>query len=291
MNSESLYTQDTVYRPPLEKDSMLLEVSRGCSYRRCLFCDFARDEYDVLPLEHIRSNAEKLGQQDPLNPTLFLLGQNVMHLPTPMLLSIMDYVHEFMPHVNEINAYARVDDILKKGEEDLLRLAAAGLHTLHVGLESGSDEVLNLMQKGVSAQETLRALHMLSSVGLHYNVTYILGLGGRSLWREHVAGTAELLSQLIPISIWALALKIWPQTPLAALEQQGAFAPLSYAEMLMEERLIIEGLNMPQLCLYMDTTVLGTHTVAGVLPDGKESILRSIDGFLTGQDLGQFLYE
>ena len=291
MDSESLYTQDIVYRPPLEKDSLLLEISRGCSYHGCLFCDFARDEYDVLPLELIRANAEKLGQQNDMNPTLFLLGQNVLYLPTQMLLSIMEYVHEYLPYVVEINAYARADDILQKGEEDLLLLANAGLHTLHVGLESGSDAVLELMQKGVSVKETLRALQMLSAVGLHYNVTYILGLGGKALWREHVAQTTDLLSQLIPISIWALALKIWPETPLAALEKQGAFVPLSYAEMLMEERLILEGLTMPQLCLYMDTTVLGTHTVAGVLPDGKESIIRSIDGFLSQQDYGNFLYE
>ncbi|MGD9559058.1 MAG: radical SAM protein [Oscillospiraceae bacterium] len=285
---KSIYRHDIVYRPIVEEDCILLEVATGCSYHRCAFCDFARDKFEWIPMEEIRQSAEILGQREPDKKELFLLGQNALALPTEKLLEILGYVHTYLPNVEEIKLYGRADDVLRHGAVGLARLRAAGLDVVHLGLESGSDAVLQRMKKGVSAAEILAALQALEAAGIHYHISYILGLGGQGLWREHISGTAVLLSKIKPLTIWALALKIWPKTPLHEEVMLGQFAPQSYEQMLAEERWILANAQFVE-CLYMDTTALGKYTLLGVLPDSQDDLLMKMDLLLAPYDVAEIL--
>ena len=158
-----LYDDPEVYRPPFEAESALLEVTHGCSYGKCFFCDFANDAYYHFDLEDVISKIRLLSHVIDGNDRLYFLGSNPFCLPTRRLLTIIDAVHKYLPSVEQIAMYARADDINRKSWIDMNRLRQAGITDLHVGLESGSDEVLKLHNKGETVSDIKKALDTLES--------------------------------------------------------------------------------------------------------------------------------
>ncbi|HHW95323.1 MAG TPA: radical SAM protein [Mogibacterium sp.] len=268
--------EKTVYAPITEEESILLAVSEGCSYGKCKFCDFANDPYKVFPLEWIRENAKYLAKESGDNPYLFLLGQNSLSLPTAHLLNVLKIVYEFFPQVNHIGMYARAKDVNIKSDHELSLLRDCGVKALYIGLESGSDEVLSLMNKGTSSSEFLEACKKLDMLGISYHLTIIGGLGGKNLSNTHMEKTAEILNKINPASIWQLKLFIWPNTPLAEMRDTGEFTELTPLEVLQEERELLSRLKVEN-CVFMDTTVLNKYSLIGFLPESQSSLLETID--------------
>lgn len=279
-----LYSSPEVYRPPLEENSALLEVTSGCSYGRCFFCDFRKDAFRIFSMEHIFQKIELLSMVIDGNPCLHFLGCNPFCLRAGQLLAILERVHLRLPCVETVSMYARADDVLRKSAEELLALRLAGVGSLHVGIESGSDAALALHNKGETAEDLRAALRALDAAGIRYHLCVIPGLGGKALSEEHARKTAALLSAFTPLSIWCIALKIWPGTPLAQMEAEGSFEPLSPLAILREERDMIERLNLHLPCLYVDSSVLLRYTVAATLPENKEGLLRQIDTLIAAEE-------
>lgn len=285
---DALYSHDEVYRPPLERGSALLEVTYGCSYGKCCFCDFCRDSFQVISLTEVEQKSRLLSQIIGENPSLHLLGCNPLCLSTAHLLQILGIIQRNLPSVNRVSMYARAEDVIHKGEADLRLLQAAGLRDLHIGLESGSDTVLQIQNKGETIAQMMEAFEILHHCKIQYHLTLIPGLGGTEYSQEHSVMTAALLSQLYPSSIWCMALKIWPGTQLNNMVMQGDFHPLTYQEILLEEREMIRKTQLHYPCLYVDSTVLGKYTIMGVLPEGKQKLLERID-FLLNQEREQII--
>nr|WP_294467924.1 radical SAM protein [uncultured Sellimonas sp.] len=275
----SIYTHDTIYLPPSEQHSAALETVLGCSHAKCRFCDFARDPFRIHPMEQIRRNMQILGRFRPDAHRLFLLGENAFVLDYHMLNEIFDMTDSFMPNIHEFAMYSRVDDIARKTDEELKSLHQMGLTTLHIGLESGSDSILLEQNKGVTSMDMLVQLRRLEAVGIEYYVTIILGLGGRRFSVHHALSTARLLNQLHPADIWCLKLKLWPDTPLYKDAKKGHFEMMNDAEMLWEERIMLENLTVKN-CMFHDTTVLNAYTIQGRLPEEKDALLDAIDFLL-----------
>lgn len=272
-----LYTGDTVYPPPLESKSALLEVSTGCSYRRCKFCDFPKDVFTIASMAEITRKIELLRLVIDGNPRLHLLGCNPFCLHTRQLISILATIHDRLPCVREISMYARADDVLQKSDAELSSLAHAGLTDLHMGLESGSNAVLALHEKGETIEDIEAAMDALDRCGIRYHLTAIPGLGGKELSREHAIRTAAVLSRHRPMSVWCIALKIWPDTPLSRMVEDGEFQPLTFEEILREEREMVSRIDMKLPCLYVDSTVLNKYTIIGMLPEKKQLMLQQMD--------------
>ena len=272
-----LYSGDTVYPPPLESKSALLEITTGCSYRRCKFCDFPKDTFSIFSMEDIARKIELLRLVIDGNPRLHLLGCNPFCLHTRQLLSILAMVHDRLPCVQEVSMYARADDILRKTGDELMALAHAGLTDLHMGLESGSNAVLTLHEKGETIEDIEEAMNALDRCGIRYHLTAIPGLGGKELSREHAVKTAEVISRHRPMSVWCIALKIWPDTPLSRMVADGEFVPLTFEEILREEREMVSRIEMKIPMLYVDSTVLNKYTIIGMLPEQKNLILQQMD--------------
>ena len=173
--------------------------------------------------------------------------------------------------------YARADDILKKNSDELMSLAQAGLTDLHIGLESGSNAVLSLHEKGETIEDIEEAMDALDRCGIRYHLTAIPGLGGRQFSREHAIKTAAVVSRHCPMSIWCIALKVWPDTPLSRMIENGEFEPLTFEEILREEREMVENIHVKLPVLYVDSTVLNKYTIIGMLPEQKDSMLRQMD--------------
>lgn len=272
-----LYSGDTVYPPPLESKSALLEITTGCSYRRCKFCDFPKDTFSIFSMEDIARKIELLRLVIDGNPRLHLLGCNPFCLHTRQLLSILAMVYDRLPCVQEVSMYARADDILRKTGDELMALAHAGLTDLHMGLESGSNAVLTLHEKGETIEDIEEAMNALDRCGIRYHLTAIPGLGGKELSREHAVKTAEVISRHRPMSVWCIALKIWPDTPLSHMVEDGEFEPLTFEEILREEREMVSRIEMKIPMLYVDSTVLNKYTIIGMLPEQKNLILQQMD--------------
>ena len=144
----ALYQGSTVYRPLGEEDSILAEIAVGCSWRKCAFCDFTRDPFGLIPLETVRKNIQTMGELGVNGTRVFLLGQNAFCRGADELMQIFGYLRHYLPQINEISMYARADDILRKTPEQLQTLRELGLTDLHIGVESGSDTVLAMAEKG-----------------------------------------------------------------------------------------------------------------------------------------------
>ena len=166
-------------------------------------------------------------------------------------------------------------------------LAHAGVTDLHIGLESGSNVVLMLHEKGETIDDIEAAMDALDAVGIRYHLTAIPGLGGKELSREHAVKTAAVISRHRPMSIWCIALKVWPDTPLSRMVADGEFLPLSFEEILREEREMVSRIDMQIPMLYVDSTVLNKYTIIGMLPDQKESILKKMDMLLEKGNMEQ----
>lgn len=272
----SLYSAEVVYRPPQEKDSALLEVTSGCSYRKCTFCDFARDPFRIFTLPEIEYKAQLLRSVIGNKTRLFLLGQNPFVLSQRRLKEILLTVKQYLPSVEEISMYARVDDINRKSNEELKELKSLGLMDLHIGVETGSDLILEKCCKGFVLDEMLAAFDALEKAGIGYSVTSIIGLGGRSLSEINALETASLYNRIRPIWIWCMALKLWEDTPLYNRFKAGEFDMLTPVEMLLEEKLMLENMHTEN-CYFVDSTALNKYTLFGYLPKGKEALLKSID--------------
>lgn len=275
-----LYSADTVYPPPLESKSALLEVSTGCSYRKCKFCDFPKDAFSIASMAEISRKIDLLRLVIDGNPRLHLLGCNPFCLHTRQLLGILTMIHDRLPSVREVSMYARADDVLRKSADELMALAQAGVTDLHIGLESGSNAVLSLHEKGETIEDIEEAMNMLDRCAIRYHLTAIPGLGGKALSREHAIKTAAVISRHRSMSIWCIALKIWPDTPLSRMVAEGEFEPLSYEEILAEEREMLSRIQASMPMLYVDSTVLGKYTIIGMLPDQKNVMLQQMDYLL-----------
>ncbi len=275
----SLYQGSTVYRPLGEEDSILVEAALGCSWRKCAFCDFTRDPFQLLPLETVRQNIQTMGQLGVKGNRAFLLGQNAFCRDADGLMQICGYLRHYLPQIDQISMYARAEDILRKTPEQLQTLKELGLTDLHVGVESGSDTVLAMVDKGETVFDLLNAFQMLDQAGIGYLVTSILGLGGKHLWKSHAIETARLYNRIHAKQIWVLALKLFPGTNLHKQASQGLFEPLTPREMLLEERLLLQTLDVKD-CFFMDTTALNKYTLAAPLPQGKEGLLQAVEQLL-----------
>lgn len=276
---QSIYTHDTIYLPPHEQATAALEVSLGCSWHKCTFCDFAKDAFRVHSLERIAHDLQVLAKLRPDDTRLFFLGENAFCMDAGQIFQIMELVRKFMPKVREYAMYSRIDDILRKTEGELMRLANEGVKALHIGVESGSDSILAARNKGVTSAQIAEALLRLDRVGIDYYLTVIPGLGGRGFSQMHAIETARLLNRVHPRNIWCLKLKLWEDTPLYKEAEAGTFDEMTPEEILREERLLIQNLTVSD-CLFEDTTVLDQFTIQGMLKGQKEELLRAVDYLL-----------
>ena len=169
--------------------------------------------------------------------------------------------------------YARFDDILRKSGQELQVLRKHGICHLHIGLESGNEEVLMKMNKGVTVQQGNEACCMLQRAGITYSFTAIPGLGGAELSDAHARDTAAFINATNPARVWLMGLKVWENTPLYEMCEKGEFHPLSLEARLQEVIKIVENLESFE-GIFADTTVMDKYTIMGSFPKDKEQVLK-----------------
>lgn len=230
-----------IYRPPSEAHSLIVQATIGCSHNRCTFCSMYREkDFRIRPVEDILADLTEMAEFHPGVQRIFLADGDALILPTKNLLAILSHIRILFPACTRVAVYASPRSILLKSGDELKELRAAGLGIAYLGLESGNDEVLRRICKGVTAGETITAGLRVKKAGILLSVTAISGIGGRELWREHATCTGEAFTEMKPDYIGLLTLMLEKGTPLFSQAAEGIFRTLSPDEIALETLIMLE---------------------------------------------------
>ena len=273
--------EGTVFRPPGEADSLIIRVTLGCSHNACTFCGMYRNvKFRVRQKEEILIQINLAVNSHPNIRRVFLADGNALVLPTAKLLEIMDLLHRAFPKLARITCYGGPKDILRKSIADLTALKKAGLKIIYLGLESGDEEVLWEVNKGVSLAEMVEAGRRVIDAGIRLSVMVILGLGGRKRTKEHALNTALAINDINPSMLSTLTLMLEGRTPLAIAAEKGDFLPLSALEIMQELELMMRCIKVSKPTIFRSSHISNLLPLAGTLPKDKDLLLSEIHEML-----------
>lgn len=262
-----------VYRPPYEANSLLLQVTLGCSHNKCTFCYMYPDvKFTVCPMEQIEADLEEAAQVWPGVERVFLEHGDAFVLSADKLTQIAAAIHNKLPKVKTIAMYASIQNIKHKTDAELRRLSDLGIGGLDVGVESGLDAALTYMNKGHTAAEAKEQLLRLTKAGITYSFNAILGCGGADLWQENADATAELINAVQPHLLFIGSLHAQPGCKLYGDMKTGVFKECTIGQLLDEQERLISRLELK------DTIYFGSHPsnivpMQALLPKHKDEML------------------
>ena len=267
-----------MYTPMPEMHNLMVPLTSGCSYHKCLYCDLNfRQKFHVFKLEdiedYLKSEKSKYTKMKRSPKKFTLLEGNPLCVKTSYLESVFKLIGKYF-EVDYISMFARASDVLRKSDEELLRLKSLGLDRLCLGLESGSDDVLSFHNKGHTARDSVKACKKLERLGIKYSVYIMLGLGGKDMTKVHREETAKLLNKIKPFEVVFVTTVIFKRAPLKDYVREKKFRRLSIKEVLNEEIYILEHIDM-------DAVIKATHKtnplpVLAKFPEGKEAMLEKL---------------
>ena len=265
-----------VYRPPFEADSLLLQVTVGCSHNQCAFCTMYRAvPFSVCPMEQVEADIEEAARRWPNAKRVFLENGDPFVLSAERLVHIAEAIHAKLPRVETIAMYTSIQNIRSKTDAELRRLRALGVNELNIGVESGLDSALKMMNKGHTARESIDELLRLKAAGMDFGLNIIFGAAGSDHWRENAEATAALLNTAQPYLIFTGTVHADPGCPLYEDMRSGAFVENTFGEYLDEEELLLELLDLE------NTYYFGLHPsnvlpMRGMLPRDKEEMFKAV---------------
>ena len=264
------------YRPPFEAQSLLLQVTQGCSHNRCAFCTMYRDiPFQIETLEQIEKDLDEARFYNPHIKRVFLENGDPFVLSADQLKSIAQLIHKKLPEVQTIAMYASIQNIKTKTDRELRELRELGINELNIGVESGLDSALLAMEKGYTSEEALHELLRLKKAGIAYGANIIFGVAGPDLRKENALKTAELLNQTEPYLIFTGTLHADNGCPLYEKIQNGEFQESTIGEYIEEEEILLKALTLQQSYYFglHPSNVIRMH---GILAQDKEALLEHI---------------
>ena len=275
------------YVPMAEAYTIQIPVTISCSYNKCLYCDLnQRKKFRELSLGEIESNIQKLRYiHEGKSAKRFLLaGGNPFVLSTEKLLKIAGIIKSNFPELEYISAFARSDDITRKTQDELKILHDSGFDRLCIGIESGSDEVLNFHNKGVTSAQNLQAMQMLDEANIKYSCYIMLGLGGLDMSESHINGTINLLNKANPFQLTVVTLVLFKGAGLVEKVRSHEFHRMPPFDALKEGRQILSQLNISTI--WDATHKTNLFPIKGRIPLHKEKLLNRIDSAINEIESG-----
>lgn len=277
--------EGNVFRPPSEARSYILQCTIGCTHNRCTFCAMYKDKkYRVRSLEEIKTDIRMAKLYYGDLEKVFLADGDAIAMETSELLEILNTLYNTFPSLRHVGVYASPDAVLRKDISELTALKAAGLTIAYLGVETGDEELLKDIRKGVTYDEMVEAGLRLRRAGIQLSVTVLLGLAGRTPKAvEHAKNTAKILNDMNPEYIGALTLMVVPKTELYRRMQRGEFELPGPFEILDEMRIMIENLEV-EGSEFRSNHASNYLPIKGRLPDDKEKILELINKIISTND-------
>lgn len=289
----------TIWRPPYEADSLLLEVTAGCTHHKCKFCTLYSDlpfkfrmtpiediENDLLEVQVLRYNpvsimANKLQGSSRPKPIqrVFLTGANPFVLKTDKLLEIAALIRKYLPSVKSIGCFARITDSQNKTDNELILLRQAGYNRLTIGVETGDDAALSFMRKGYTSQDILTQCKRLEKAGIEYGFFYLTSISGKGNGEAGAKASADIFNRLHPFLVGPNMLTIYPESELYQEIQNGSWEEEDELEKYKELRVLVENLNISTCFAAMGAS--NAFQLRGHLPEDKEKLLETLDRIIS----------
>lgn len=278
--------EGNIFRPFSEANSYLLQATIGCSHNQCTFCGMYKDKkYRVRPLSEIKEDIAMAKARYGDLEKVFICDGDAIAIETPILLEILQELYSAFPSLRHVGSYVGPQSTLNKGLSDLLALRAAGLTKAYLGVETGDDQLLKEVKKGVGYDEMLAAGQQLVQAGINLTAMVLLGLAGSgSRSPEHALATARIVNEMKPQYLAALTVTPVPGTVLYRQVQQGEFKPLDAFETLEEMKIIFENISIDGV------KFVGSHAsnylpIKGTLQRDKKAMVASVDQVLKSRDM------
>ncbi len=270
--------EGTVYRPPSEAGSLLIQATIGCPHNKCTFCSMYKNtRFRIRPVEDIKEDlVTARSYYGPYVESIFFPDGNTIIMKTDQLLEILRFAHELFPELQRITIYGSARFVNKKSGADLRQLNEAGLTRIHMGMESGDDVTLQRIYKGVTAAEIITAGQKLKQAGIEVSEYYLVGIAGESRWREHAENSARVLNAICPQFIRLRTFAPEYKTPIMDEIDDGTFKLLSPHEALLEIRVLIENLQCDSGMVVSDH-ISNYWNINGHLPHDRDKMLAEID--------------
>lgn len=266
-----------VFRPPSEGRSLIIQATIGCAHNECMFCSMYKEkQFRPRSTEAILGDIRSAREQYPNVKRIFLADGNALALSMDRLVAIFTAIQSTFPECERIGIYGAPMDILRKTVEELSLLKSLGLGIIYLGLESGSDQVLDLMKKGVNSHQMIESAEKVRASGIPLSVTVISGLGGKRYTKDHAVETGRVLSTMNPDYIGVLTLLVDEMAGIYNMIETGSFQLLSSEEVLKELYLMISGIDVED-CTFRSNHASNYFALAGDLPIDKGRLLEEIE--------------
>ena len=267
----------TIYRPPVEADTLLIPITEGCTHNSCAFCNMYKDiPFRMLRLsdveEHLQEVTQSYGRYCSRIQRAYLVGADPFALSAHRLLDRIDLIKTYLPNVNVITMYARTDNIASKSDEELNTLKNAGVDDLYIGVECGLNDVLKRLNKGYSAEETKQQCLRLNAAGIQHCDLLMLGTAGKGRGLECARASAALENEIKPHKILINTMSSFVGTQLDDDIRTGAFIPATEKEHLEEEHEFLKSLDLPG-CYFWAVHPLNSVKIEGLLRTDKQHML------------------
>jgi len=272
---------EPLYRPPSEADSLILQVTIGCSYNRCSFCSMYRTKiYEERPWNEIKAEIDYASRAYPNTRRIFLADGDALNIKSDYMIRILEYLYRSFPMLERVSCYAMPKNLLQKSKDELATLSKAGLRLLYIGIESGSDTVLRKVTKGATARGIVDGCLKAKDAGMLLSCMLILGLGGRKYTYEHAIESARVASMITPHYLATLTLLLDDMVREEFLTKfNEKFEELNELEVLDELRLLVMNIepSSSNKIVFRANHASNLYPIKGTLPDDKEKILTLID--------------
>jgi len=273
-----------VYRPPSEANSLILQVTIGCSHNACTFCGmYKRKKFHMREITAIFADIEAARQAFGADiRRVFLADGDALTADYSLLEQVLCQLRLRFPKLEQIAIYANVNSIGNKSQEQLARLRSLGLKLAYIGLETGDPDLAQAINKGAHPNQVTKTVQALQMAGFAISLTVILGLAGNdpNQMQKHARQTAWACNEICPDYLAALTLIPVEGTPLYRNIQKGAFILPGPKEMLLELRLLLAGLDMTGKCVFRANHASNYLPLKGTLPIDKEKLLKIVDDAL-----------
>jgi len=244
---------EPVFRPPSEGRSLIFQITIGCSWNRCAFCEmYTSKKFSIKPVEEVMAEIDLASKYYPDTRKVFLADGNAMVLPVDKLLVILNYLNKAFPKLTRISAYAIPKDFKNKSIEELKKLKDAGLKLLYVGIETGDDELLRMINKGETSSSNIEFLNNARQAVLKLSVMIINGLGGKNYSKQHAENSAKVINAIQPEFLSTLVLSFPLGVDHFKSRFRGDFNEMNILDLLIEQRLLIQNLDLKETVFRSD---------------------------------------